>query len=342
MQTEVTASALLADVGGVHVGFVAESVSGHRFRDLRKQLADNRILQTENRLTVKRQPLDEIDEGLPEALEVAAVGFQMIGIDVRDHRHHRLQIQERGVALVGLGNQIAARTQAGVDTAADEPPADDIGGIEPALGEQARDQTRRGGLAMGAGDGDAVAETHQLGEHLRPRHHRDVPIPGAHELRVVRIDGRRNDDHLAVLDVLGIVTDVDAHTEVLQTPGHGVGGEIRARHLKTERVQHLGDAAHAGAADADEVHAANAFHPDVVVHVRTPAGVIGARSKGSADGAQTLRHGRAPSSTRTPAGWRRGVPGAARPRPSRAADAARRGTRRAARRGAPHRSRSGR
>jgi hypothetical protein len=49
--------------------------------------------------------LQEIDEGLLQALEVVAVGFHVVGVDVGDHRNHRRQEQEGGIGLVGLGHQ---------------------------------------------------------------------------------------------------------------------------------------------------------------------------------------------------------------------------------------------
>ena len=51
--------------------------------------------------------------------------------------------------------------------------------------------------------------------------------------------------------------------EPRQAPRHRAVGEIGARHAVALRHQHLGDAAHAGAADADEVHAL-----DLVLHAR--------------------------------------------------------------------------
>ena len=79
---------------------------------------------------------------------------------------------------------------------------------------------------MGSADGNAVPEPHELGEHLRPRHDGNVPFTGARELRVVLGDGGCDDHHLATFHVLGIVADIDAHTEILQALGHGVGLQI--------------------------------------------------------------------------------------------------------------------
>src|SRR3546814_6966504 len=59
--------------------------------------------------------------------------------------------------------------------------------------------------------------------------------------------------------------------QLRQAPGDGVVGGIRARHLVAERAQHLGNAAHAHAADADEVHARVA--PGEVARSRHVAGI---------------------------------------------------------------------
>ena len=52
----------------------------------------------------------------------------------------------------------------------------------------------------------------------------------------------------------------------LQAPRHRVGLEVRALHVVAQVQQHLGDAAHAAAADADEVDGVDAAH--AVVHAR--------------------------------------------------------------------------
>ncbi len=52
-----------------------------------------------------------------------------------------------------------------------------------------------------------------------------------------------------------------ARPQPAQTFGHGALGQVRAAHLVAQVQQHLGDAAHSRAADADEVHALDlVFH----------------------------------------------------------------------------------
>ena len=86
----------------------AEAVADDRTIHLRRMLLDVRVVAAEHREPVERQVVQELDEALLEPPEVAVVRAEMIVVDVRDDRDHRLQVQERRVALVGLGDEILA------------------------------------------------------------------------------------------------------------------------------------------------------------------------------------------------------------------------------------------
>ena len=195
------------------------------------------------------------------------VGVHVIGVDVGHHRDHRLQVQEARVRLVGLDHDEFTRTQLGVRAGRDQPPADHESRVEAALGQHARHQAGRGGLAVRAGDGDALLQAQQLGQHQRARHDRDALGARGNHFRVVRAHRGRDHHRVGALDVLALVPEGDAAAHRRQAPGRRVGREIRAAHLVAEVHQHLGDAAHAGAADADEMDAM-----DLVLHApRAPA-----------------------------------------------------------------------
>jgi hypothetical protein len=52
----------------------------------------------------------------------------VVGLDVGDHREHRLQVHERGVALVGLGDQEApVPSRACVSALFSRPPITKVG-----------------------------------------------------------------------------------------------------------------------------------------------------------------------------------------------------------------------
>ena len=78
------------------------------------------------------------------------------------------------------------------------------------------------------------------------------------DLGVVGGDGGRDDHDVGALDVRRRVARMDAHAEAFEPMRHRRGGEVGARHLVALRREDLGDAAHAGAADADEVDVADA------------------------------------------------------------------------------------
>ena len=137
------------------------------------------------------------------------------------------------------------------------PPITKVGSM-PALGQHAGGQRGRGGLAVRAGDGDAALEAHQLGQHLRARHDRDALRARFHQFRVVRLDRAGHHDAVGAEHVGRGVAALHVDAERGQATRDRVVGLVGTGHLVAQRAQHFGDAAHADAADADEVHAREA------------------------------------------------------------------------------------
>ena len=77
------------------------------------------------------------------------------------------------------------RAEAGVGAEGVDAAADDDGGVEAAAGEDGGDHAGGGGLAVHAGDGDAVLEAHQLGEHLGALDDGDLAGAGLEDLGIV-------------------------------------------------------------------------------------------------------------------------------------------------------------
>ena len=75
--------------------------------------------------------MHELDEGFLEHPEVMPVGGHVILVDVGDHGGHGFQLQERGIALVRFGDDVAADPEPRVAARAVEQTADDEGGVEP-------------------------------------------------------------------------------------------------------------------------------------------------------------------------------------------------------------------
>jgi hypothetical protein len=136
------------------------------------------------------------------------------------------------------------------------PPLITVGSKPPASSSAATIEGR-GGLAVHAGDRDAALQPHQLGQHLGAPHHRQAPGACRAELRVAALDCGRHDNDGSVPEILGGVADRDLGALVTQPLHVGRVGCVRALHRVAEIDQHLGDAAHADAADADEMDGAD-------------------------------------------------------------------------------------
>src|SRR5690606_33586292 len=121
--------------------------------------------------------------------------------------------------------------------------------------------------AVRAADGDRIAETHQLGKHLGAAHDGQQLLARGLQLWVGFLDGCRDDDDLRVTEVFRLVPDKAFDALVAKALDVGPVGLIRSLHAIAEIVQHLSDAAHADAADADEMHQTDRLRH---LHERTP------------------------------------------------------------------------
>ena len=117
-----------------------------------------------------------------------------------------------------------------------------------------------------------------------------------------RLDRRRHHDHAALAEVGGAVADRDRDAEAAQALGVGVLGDVRALHPMAEVVQHLGDPAHADAADPDEVDAARidrqGSHASASMCDSRPSRRAASDCSASASAPRRIRRGRAPRARR--------------------------------------------
>ena len=111
-------------------------------------------------------------------------------------------------------------------------------------------------------------EPHQLGQHLGAPHHRQPARPRLDELGIVALDRRGDDDHRRIVEISGGVADHHRDAAVAQ-PLHIIAvGDVGAAHAIILVGQHLGDAAHADPADADEMDrpdVARQFHSKILL-----------------------------------------------------------------------------
>ena len=133
--------------------------------------------------------------------------------------------------------------------------ADDDGRVDARHGRGRGHHGGGGGLAVGAGDGDAVLHAHQLGQHLGARDHRDHAAAWA-----ATTSGLSSCTAVEMTTTSAFCTFSAAWPMPISPPeaGQPLGGvraaQVGAGDLVAQVEQHLGDAAHADAADADEMN----------------------------------------------------------------------------------------
>jgi hypothetical protein len=195
-------------------------------------------------------------------------------------------------------------------------PAIDHGGVEPARVQQRGDHRGGGGLAVGAGHRDVGFQPHQLGQHLGPAHHRQAARAGGVQFGVARLDRGGDHDDLRPSRFSAFWPIEDRAPSRFQPLGDLRALQVGALHRVAVVQQHLGDARHADAADADEMDRAR------VAGQFGGGGVMGSFPQGCGRGLDQVGeafggvgHGRRPARRRAmasrrragPSGWRDGA-----------------------------------
>jgi hypothetical protein len=237
---------------GAHLGLARQPVCDRLALDQRQQRAHLRVVHAHHARAVERYAQQELLERRGQRFEVGIV-VDVFEVDVRHHRHCRRQVQERSVALVGLGHQVRPGAQHGARAHRPDLAADDHRRVQPAGLEDRGDQRRGGRLAVAAGDRDPVLQAHQLGQHLGAADDRQARRARGHDLAVGLGHGRRTHDDIGAADVVRRMADVDARPQLLQPIGRRRPVQVAAADGEAEVQQHLGDAAHADAADGYQV-----------------------------------------------------------------------------------------
>src|SRR6202034_3819436 len=74
------------------------------------------------------------------------------------------------------------------------------------------------------------------------------------------VDRTRYHDHIRIAQVQSVVSNENLDSQAREPLRHRIALKIRALHFVAQVQQHLGDSAHAAAADADQMNALNAAH----------------------------------------------------------------------------------
>ena len=136
------------------------------------------------------------------------------------------------------------------------PPLMIVGSGPPASSSVADHRGRRR-LAMRAGDSDRPFEAHQLAQHLGAAHHRQQARARRLDFGIVRLHRRGDHDDFAHRRDSPRHGRSRPECRATAAGGHWRLGGVAALHHIAEIVQDLGDAAHADAADADEMDRAD-------------------------------------------------------------------------------------
>ena len=213
------------------------------------------IVKAEDCGAVKGDLVDELQKDGLDLIKVPVM-VQMLQIDIGDHLQYRREFQKGAVRFIGLGHQEFALAKLGVTAAQDvDLAADDHCGVQPGMGQDPARHRGGGGLAVAAGHRDPeFLQPHQLGQHLGPGDHRHMGRAGRHDLRVVLLDCRGVDHHVGVLKIFRRMADPDHPPKSAEPLGDRAQPDVGAAYLVAEVEEHLGDAAHADAADADEMN----------------------------------------------------------------------------------------
>ena len=266
---EDRAAVLDAQVRVAHVRLRAGAIGDDApVLDAPDQRLHLRMVDAHDGEAVEGHVLDELAEGFAHLVEGAVV-VEVLRVDIGDQRHVGRQLDEGAVGFVRLDHHPVAGAHARIGAVGVDDAAIDDGRVEAAGIEQRRHHRGGGGLAVGAGDRDRLLEPHQLGQHLGAAHHRQQALARRLELGIVALDRRGDDHHPRLAEIGGVVADGDGNPQLAQALDVGVVGEVGALHPVAEIDQHLGDAAHADAADADEMH-----RPDVQPHLHAVAPAI--------------------------------------------------------------------
>ena len=198
----------------------------------------------------------ELAKGLLEVLNRAVV-VEVVRLDVGDDGHGRVEVEERAVGLVGLGDVVLRPAAVRVGVIALYEPTDEERRVEAHAVEHRRDHGARRGLAVGARDGHSRVAQRQRRQHLGARPDLDAQLAGADDLGVRLGDGRGDHDDVGPhgVDGGGLVANVDLDASGLELADVARALEVAARHDDAALVQDERDAAHARATDADDVDA---------------------------------------------------------------------------------------
>ena len=179
----------------------------------------------------------------------------MFTVNRRHYGDDWRQHQEAAVALVGLHDKVFAFAQPGGCARLIHSPAHDKGRVEMGCRQYGGDHRSCRRLAVRAGHSNSIFQPHQFRKHLRARNHRNFAFVRFDDFGIVRFYRGRSHDDVRTIRVRSLVTLENGRAEILQAFGDRRRFYVGTRYGIAKREQHFSNAAHADAADTDQVNA---------------------------------------------------------------------------------------
>ena len=244
------AGLVLADVDGAEAGLLLDAEAQHRAVDGVDNIHRVFIVHVEDDRAGQQRKLLEREFELAHR----AVIFKVVIVDVQDDAHRAGQLQKRLVVLAGLNDDALA--VAGLAVAADEGQlaADDCRGITTCQLQCGGDHGSRGGLAVGAGNADAVlVQAAHIAQQNAALHSGDAIRSGGVQLHVVLGNGGRVDHQVSADHVVRSMTQADLHAHLPLRADDAAVQHIAAGDIISLGSEDLDQRIHTAAAAADEV-----------------------------------------------------------------------------------------
>jgi len=205
----------------------------------------------------------------------SGVVIQVLRPNVRHDCNRWLQPEERSVAFVTFHHHIVSLADLGTGSVSiDHAPFDDRP-IQPPGVQKRRNERSRRSFPLCATDADRESKTHQLSQHVRAMQNGSSLGVSLDQFWIVVFDGGGVDHGRAALHLLSFVADEHPCPERFQTLDAVFGGGVGSRYCVAASQYDFCYAAHASAADSDEVDwtglerrgtEAGCRHLQVIVH----------------------------------------------------------------------------
>ena len=236
------------------LGLTAKAIRYHRLAHARKNRLHVRVVEAQNSLTVERNLVHELHEGILDFLDVL-VGIQVIGIDIGDNgrrRHHR---KEATVKFVTFGNQVITAAHLGAAPLALHDTAHNNGRVKACIFPNlAYDRSGRR-LTMSTRNRKRVLHTHEFTEHFGAADYRNTAVTGFDKFWIIVRDSRRINHQVGIFDILGFMLRKHLDSKTLKVINHRTFTGIGSAHHKAIRMKHFSNTRHTCATDTHKVEA---------------------------------------------------------------------------------------